>query len=157
MVLTSITHAASNAHKKLDDKLLSKMATWLASEDVRSVVHATTQRQLVLVVANLVDLAGESCQAVAEPLFHVLLHLQGNKELDSYTQQQVQEVSHLLSECRSVLLYPILWLYLRVQQSTTLKHGILCTMLLLSTNYHKPCPSSEPQCRHNKSWHERAV
>ena len=92
VILSSISHAALTAGTALDPALLRKFADWVTSESIRSVDHLAMQRQLVMVVANMVDLGGAAVKEVAEQLLHVLLHLQGNVQLGDYTQQQVAEV-----------------------------------------------------------------
>jgi hypothetical protein len=92
VILAAVTHAAYTAETTLDSYLLQQFAAWVSSETVRSLDHAAMQRQLVMVVANVVDLGRGGVKDVSEQLLHVLLHLQGNRSLDDYTQQQVAEV-----------------------------------------------------------------
>jgi hypothetical protein len=99
VILASITHSSCQAQKTLDAHLLETIAAWLSSEEIRSVNHAGMQRQLVMVVANLVDLVGGAATGVAQQLFHVLLHLQGSDQLDAYTQKQIYDVRPLALWC----------------------------------------------------------
>ena len=92
VILAALSHAAFKANRSLPGPLLQHFAQWAASEQMRACSHSAAQRQLVMVVANMVDLSHECVHDVAEPLFHILLHLQGNAQLDEYTQQQIQKV-----------------------------------------------------------------
>lgn len=84
--------AAANAQQPLPRDMLKRASEWLSSEDMRSLQHRDLQRQMVMVTSNLIDLAGPAVAGVAEPLFHCLMHLQGQHGLDSYTMQQIAAV-----------------------------------------------------------------
>ena len=92
VILAAAVHAAYKASKPVEGELLQRMAAWLASPDVRALHAAAMQRQLAMVVANLVDAAGPAAQHVAEPLLHVLLHLEGSLKHDAYALEQAQQV-----------------------------------------------------------------
>ena len=66
VILASLTHAAFAAGKALDAHLLQQFAAWVASEHVRGLENAAMQRQIVMVVANVVDLGGDGVHSVAE-------------------------------------------------------------------------------------------
>lgn len=92
VILSALSHAAFKAKRLLHGPLLRDFAQWATSKQLRAIDNVAAQRQLVMVVANMVDLAGSGVQDVAEQLFHILLHLHGSAQLDSYTSQQVLEV-----------------------------------------------------------------
>ena len=91
VVLAALLHSAAASKQAIDSALLCSLADWLASEQVRSVEHAPMQRQLVMAVANLVDVAGDGAAAIGQPLLHILLHLQASRQ-DSYMAELVLEV-----------------------------------------------------------------
>lgn len=96
VIMAAALHAAFKAGKPIGGDLSQRIAAWLASPDVRALQAASTQRQLAMVVANLVDAAGREVQHVAQPLLHALLHLEGSLKQDAYALQQTQEVRALL-------------------------------------------------------------
>lgn len=87
--LAGLEIAAAKAQQPLPAELLQRAAQWLCSEDMRSLQYQDLQRQMVMVASNLIELAGPAAQDVAEPLFHCLMHLQGQHGLDSYTKDQI--------------------------------------------------------------------
>lgn len=99
--------AAAKARQPLPADLLSRASQWLCSEDMRSLQHPDLQRQMVMVTGNLIDLAGSAAADVAEPLFHCLMHLQGQHGLDVYTMEQIAAVCPCLIVCRVDVLYSL--------------------------------------------------
>lgn len=95
VAMSGLALAAGRASKPVRMEHLEQMAEWLASEEMRSMQHVELQRQLVMVVANVIDLAGPAVVKVAKPLFHSLVHLQGH-DFDSYTINQIQVVCRTL-------------------------------------------------------------
>ena len=95
VAMSGLALAAGRASKPVRMEHLEQMAEWLASEEMRSMQHVELQRQLVMVVANVIDLAGPAVIEVAKPLFHSLVHLQGY-DFDSYTINQIQVVCRML-------------------------------------------------------------
>lgn len=90
--LAALEIAAAKAQQPLPEDLLKRGSQWLCSEDMRNLQHTGLQRQMVMVASNLIDLAGPSAAQVAEPLFHCLMHLHGQQELDAYTVQEIAVV-----------------------------------------------------------------
>jgi hypothetical protein len=92
VVLAGLERAAAKAQQRLPQELLQRTASWLCSADLRSMSHAEVHTQAVMVIANLIDLAHEQVAGVASPLFHALMHLEGQQGLDAYTDQQISQV-----------------------------------------------------------------
>lgn len=91
VTMSGLSLAAARASRPVRREHLELVAEWLASEDMRSLQHPELQRQLAMVVSNVIDLAGSSVTFVSKPLFHSLMHLQGHA-LDEYTTKQILEV-----------------------------------------------------------------
>lgn len=91
VTMAGLALAAHKAQRPVRADHMASLSQWLASEETRSFQLAQVQRQLVMVVANVIDLAGPLVAEVAQQIFHVLLHLQG-QDLDDYTKEQIVEV-----------------------------------------------------------------
>eukprot|EP00892_Ulva_mutabilis_P000660 jgi/Ulvmu1/10595/UM065_0049.1 len=96
VTLSSLARAAGRACRQPTQEHLKQMAEWLASEEVRSLPHAQLQRQLVVVVANIIELAGPAVEPVGERLFHILMHLRGHGS-DEYTQELTEQSQQKLA------------------------------------------------------------
>lgn len=105
--LAGLEIAAAKAQQPLPVDLLQGASQWLCSEDMRSLQQQDVQRQMVMVASNLIDLAGPAAADVAEPLFHCLMHLQGQHALDSYAMEQIAAV------CPNLVYVALLWLKCR--------------------------------------------
>jgi len=91
VTMSGLARAAGRAMRQSCPAHLDRTAAWLASEEMRALQHVQLRRQLVMVVANVIDLAGPSVVAVAKELFHSLMHLK-SRELDEYTSELIQMV-----------------------------------------------------------------
>lgn len=78
VTLSTLVCAAERASRQADQILIRQVAEWLASEDMRSMQHLQLHKQLVMVVANIIDLAGAAAASIAQQLFQCLMHLRGH-------------------------------------------------------------------------------
>jgi dynein assembly factor 5 len=76
VVLGGLLHGARAAAGGLSIAELSAVTSVVTSEGVRGADHVGVRRQMLSVVANVVDLCGPQCGGVARELYLVLLQLQ---------------------------------------------------------------------------------